>query len=540
MTDKTDKKTGTENKVHVETKTQSELDTAVEPMLDEKTSAAKGDSDTNASASTEPKVSPPPSKTSDKVASSSGGGAAKGNTMKSTPVSNGGTKKSKSATGTAVLTAIVVIAVAGATIWYLQQQNQRYSSDLEQQLQANIRASNHANGQAQEALSLIHAQQQKLTVLEQRLASIQEQAADLNQALQTLTDAGTEVILLNDIDHLVTIAQQQLSLGGNVANAIVSLETAQARLARANRPTLASLQQTINGDLDRLRAASTTDIASLSRQLELLSEQLNNAPLLMPDDTQLTPTTLVGANELIHESSTPSSILHQDDQVKESAWWERSLLTAKRLFDRGVNAIRHDLGEFISIRRVDDASALLMTPEQANRFRDNLRLRVSSAKLALMTNQPAVWKTETAAIVQAIEQRFDLRSSASMVALQSATALNQVNIVSDLPTVDNSLSALEALLQEQSTKAPDQTPRNHSSTDSSTDDQAQKTDSATTDTPNDEVNSSFTEEGQASANEGAEVEATKEEVDALEENIQAALPLVLTNRVHHDVVYLQG
>ena len=82
------------------------------------------------------------------------------------------------------------------------------------------------------------------------------------------------MVLLNDIDHLVTIAQQQLLLGGNVANAIVSLETAQARLARANRPTLASLQQTINGDLDRLRASSTTDVASLSRQLEQLADQL--------------------------------------------------------------------------------------------------------------------------------------------------------------------------------------------------------------------------------------------------------------------------
>ena len=122
---------------------------------------------------------------------------------------------------------------------------------------------------------------------------------------------------------------------------------------------------------------------------------------------------------------------------------------------QGWAAVRHDLGEFITVRRVDDASALLMSPEQANRFRDSLRLRVSSAKLALMTNQPSVWKAETAAIVNALEQRFDSRSSATASALQNAVALSQIDITTELPSLDNSLSAIEALLQAKGTTAPD-------------------------------------------------------------------------------------
>src|SRR5690606_38371368 len=137
--------------------------------------------------------------------------------------------------------------------------------------------------QARQALALAEEQSSRLAALEASLRESRAQTDSLQQAFQTLTDSGSDLVLINDVDHLVTIAQQQLQLGGNVANAIISLETAQAQLARANRPALASLQQTINGDLDRLRAASTIDIASLSSQLDELSNLVSQAPLMVPD-----------------------------------------------------------------------------------------------------------------------------------------------------------------------------------------------------------------------------------------------------------------
>ena len=117
------------------------------------------------------------------------------------------------------------------------------------------------------------AQTQAEAVREMRasLAAMQGQVGDLDQAFQIMTDSGSDLLLLNDIDHLVSIANQQLLLGGNVANSLVALEAAQARLARANRPALASLQQTLNGDIDRLRAVATIDVSVLSRQLDQLN-----------------------------------------------------------------------------------------------------------------------------------------------------------------------------------------------------------------------------------------------------------------------------
>src|SRR5690606_11784429 len=152
--------------------------------------------------------------------------------------------------------------------------------------------------------------------LEGSLRQFQDQVDGLDQAFQTLTDRGSDLVLINDVDHLVTIAQQQLQLGGNVANAVISLETAQAQLARANRPGLASLQQTLNGGRDRRRAASTVGSAALSTQLDGLSSLVSAAPLLVPDDAAPEPVPAP-------RSGAPAASRFPDSQADPDApWWK--------------------------------------------------------------------------------------------------------------------------------------------------------------------------------------------------------------------------
>src|SRR5690606_17542371 len=104
-------------------------------------------------------------------------------------------------------------------------------------------------------------------------------------------------------------------LEGNVANAIISLEVAQARLARANRPALASLQQTINGDVDRLRAVVTVDVPTLSARLDRLYTLLGEAPLLVPD---------AAAPQTTPPAAEPAPVPAAADPLAADApWWRR-------------------------------------------------------------------------------------------------------------------------------------------------------------------------------------------------------------------------
>src|SRR3546814_4724383 len=89
-----------------------------------------------------------------------------------------------------------------------------------------------------------------------------------------------------------------------------------------------------------------------------------------------------------------------------------------------------------------------MSPDQATRFRETLRLRVMTAQLALMMKQAKIWQAETDALVKSIETRFDQRSQQTRQALKIARQMADTAIDAKLPTVDNTLQALEALRAE--------------------------------------------------------------------------------------------
>lgn len=351
----------------------------------------------------------------------------------------------------ALVVALAALGLSGA-LWMQHRDLQESHAQLVSQLAATESAGRQADTRVQELSGRLQANDARIGALDSEIEAASAVIRDLDEAFRTMTDRGSDIVLLNDVDHLATIAQQQLELGGNVRNAIVAMESAQAQLARANRPALASLMQTVNGDLDRLRAASTIDVAAFSRQMEQLAILVTEAPLIVPDDSGQSARS---GNDSSPDSAEPATPREQPAPTvppaseTDAPWWEQAWDTSREWSRDAWDSLRDDLGRFIDVRRVDDANALLMSPDQAARFRENLRTRIMTAQLALMMRQPEVWKTETAAIVQAIETRYDQSSPMVRKALRMAQGLADASIDEPLPTVNNTLQALNALREEQ-------------------------------------------------------------------------------------------
>ena len=104
-----------------------------------------------------------------------------------------------------------------------------------------------ARRDTREALALAQAQAGRLGELEDTVRETQSQYHALQQAWQNFNDSASDELLANDVERLLTLANQQ-RLAGNVSNAIVALETAQrawrAPTVRAspacNRPSTAT------------------------------------------------------------------------------------------------------------------------------------------------------------------------------------------------------------------------------------------------------------------------------------------------------------
>lgn len=363
------------------------------------------------------------------------------------PKNNDKNKKKNSSSGLILLIFILII-VLSAGLWFVYQRVEHSLSsvnNLENAIQENDKQRTSAIEQASNAVSMVKSQNEVINSLRQKIADTNAQINDLSKSFQLIADRGSDLVLVNDIEHLVTIAQQQLQLSGSVANAIISLETAQAQLARANKPELASLQQTINGDLDKLRATSTVDVAMLSHRLDELASLVAQAPLIVPDIASASRTESDNASttsDINREEKTESTVSSADTDIP---WWKNAFKVTSDLASSAAATLKHDLNEFVSVIRVDDSAALLISPDQATRFRDNLRLRIMTAQLALLMGQEKIWNAETSAVLKAIETRFDEKSALSRKAIRIARDVADTDIGVALPTVDNSIKAIEAI-----------------------------------------------------------------------------------------------
>lgn len=377
-----------------------------------------------------------------------------GANAQSSAKAGGGNAPTKARSGSTLKVAVVVLALLtagfGGAAWYLYESGQQAQVSTLQQLEQTGKALDEAGHLARQANAQLIAQGATLARLQTQVSDLQLQLGNLDQAFQVLTDSGSDLVLLNDIDHLVSIASQQLTLGGNVANAIVALETAQARLSRANRPALAAVQQSLNGDLERLRAAAIVDVPALAAQLEQLNGLLGQAPLLVPDNAAPGVKRVPAAQE-----DTQARTFAPFQANPEAAWWQNAIDGSVNWLGQAWSVLSHDLAGFISVRRVDDRAALLISPEQADQLRLTLRLRVMTAQLALMMKQADVWKVELDAINVALSSHFDVQSPVTQRAQRLANRLVDTPVDTRLPVLGQTQSALEAVRQE-SARAVDQ------------------------------------------------------------------------------------
>ena len=115
-----------------------------------------------------------------------------------------------------------------------------------------------------------------------------------------------------------------------------------------------------------------------------------------------------------------------------------------------------ELASVVSIQRVTDASALLMSPEQGSQLRANLRTRVLTAQMALLMHQPSVWRAELSSIEASVVARYDPKAVDTVAALRLVRELATVPVTAALPDMSDSIAALEAVrLQEPNNKSED-------------------------------------------------------------------------------------
>lgn len=315
----------------------------------------------------------------------------------------------------ALLGATLAVAVlVSAVVWLDGRRTQQLlRAEVAQRLariETAAESADKAEAQLAAELRDVHA---KLGLLEARVAESQEQQASLEALYRDLSPSRDEIVL-NEIEQVLLVAGQQLQLAGNVPGALAALELADARLQRLERPQFLPLRRALARDIDRLKAVPYVDVSGLSLKLDQLATGVDALPLAM-------------------DERLPRAAPEPPTPVERPPW------------QRFMQELWAELRDLVRIEVADRPAAPLVPPTQQYFLRENLKLRLLSARIALLDHDDAAFKADVAAADAWLRQYFDTRSKPVQADLATLKQLAATAMPRDLPDLARTLDAARVL-----------------------------------------------------------------------------------------------
>jgi uroporphyrin-3 C-methyltransferase len=302
----------------------------------------------------------------------------------------------------------VVLAAALTALFWIDVRNRigGMQEEIARRLQDIDSGSREARAVARQAQEALREAQ-----LEGRLAESQSQQLALEALYQDLSRNRDEWQLA-EIEQVLAIASQQLQLAGNVRAALLALQLAESRLARADRPQFVPVRRALARDIERLRATPAVDLPAMTVRLDALIAAVDSLPLAFDERAERVP-------------------------ARDAAAGAQSGALARL----GAE-VWNELKQLVVVRRVSGNEAPLLPPPQAYFVRENLRLRLLNARLSLLARDEAGYREDLRAAQGWIQRYFDARSRQGTDALGQIRQLSAASLSFELPNIGDSLEAV--------------------------------------------------------------------------------------------------
>ena len=267
--------------------------------------------------------------------------------------------------------------------------------------------------QSQEALAALQA---KVGVLEAKLAETQSQAVALEAMYQELSSTRDERVLA-EVEQAVVIAMQQLQFAGNVEAALSALQAADARLARSVQPQFLPARKLLVRDIERLKATPGANITGLSLKIESVVAAIDGLPLAYEQRPKA-------------DAAKPPA----PSKPASADYWR----------ELGADLWR-EIKQLVRIERIDQTDPALLSPNQSFFLRENLKLRLLNARLALLQRDGRTFREEIRQSREQLDRYFDGHAKAVQAAQSTLTTLATTDVSFDLPGLAETLTALRNL-----------------------------------------------------------------------------------------------
>jgi uroporphyrin-3 C-methyltransferase len=338
---------------------------------------------------------------------------------------------------------LALLAVLGVGLaWKADQRVVSLEQELVKRQMDSAARATEARALAQAAEEAMRDMAAKVAVLEGRVAEVAIQRGQLEELLQSLSRSRDENVVV-DIEASIRVALQQNAITGSAEPLVATLKQSDERLARYNQPRLEGVRRAITRDLDRVKAVAVTDISTLTIKLDDAVRMVDELPLL----SQAEPRSRMpaAANGVPAARSAPESPSATARPVAPPAIgtlaWFRDL---GETWDAVWQRIGFEVRSLVRVTRIDQPDAMLLAPEQAFFLRENLKLRLLNARLALLSRQFDTAQSDLKIAQASLDRYFDKTARRTVAAVdlirQVATQARQVGV----PRPDDTLAALAA------------------------------------------------------------------------------------------------
>jgi uroporphyrin-3 C-methyltransferase len=233
--------------------------------------------------------------------------------------------------------------------------------------------------------------------------------------LRARTEAPQRAWVRAEALYLLELAERRLRLERDVQTAIVAMESADARLATLNDPAVREVRAKLALEITALRAVPVPDIADVLMRIGRLEEAVPGLPVI----------------------GMPASQARREKPEAESPGF----------FERAWRRIRQALRDVVSLRRVEPATARLVTQEEESLRRQHLELLLFGARVAAMQPDGAAYAQSLRAADLWLQQYFDTSQPEVEAAAQELGALELTIIEPALPAVGEAGRLLQGVIR---------------------------------------------------------------------------------------------
>lgn len=319
-------------------------------------------------------------------------------------------RETRIAVGIAAL-ALALTLLAGLEA---QREIQEARADIQKEVADLAANARQAKAIAEQFQSSTRGLETRLAEVEAQFATLQSQQVALDGLYRDLSINRSEAVL-SEVEQAIAIANQQLLLAGDVRMAIRAMEDASRRMERLNQPSLLNLRRIIDQDLRRLRSVPLIDVAGISVRLDNLAAAADTLPLA------------AFARPSEHAAaSTPAE--------PPKGFWARL----------GAQWVA-ELGQAVRIQRMDGPEVPPLVPEQAFFLRQTLKLRLLTARQALLARDEVTYRGDLRTAARWVDNYFDHQDRGVIHMSESLRQLADSATAISLPGVEASLSAVRDL-----------------------------------------------------------------------------------------------